>query len=318
MLKDQLVPHEGNGYRPKVLAGEVIVGLLLLVIFVQGAVVLQREVVFKHTDFLASVLPGVLVSLTNADRSKNGVGELTENALLAKAAKLKAEDMAAKGYFAHVTPDGKEPWHWLELAGYQYEYAGENLAVDFEDSKDVEEAWMDSPTHRANIVKGAYTEVGIATAQGTYKGEEVTFVVQFFGSPKAVAAAPVAPVPETPEPVIEEEVVVAETPMVLGEEEVPVPLEETPPAAPIEEAVVAAAASPAAAATVIFSVLLVAVGIMLGIAIAAHMRAPYVEGLSGAFALLVVVVGLMAFNSFGTVLPEVPSAGQSASVRAAF
>ena len=67
-----------------------------------------------------------------------------------------------------------------------------------------------------------------------------------------------------------------------------------------------------------FSILAAFAAVLLGIAIASHMRAPYVEGLAGTFALLLVVVGLVAWNTYGTVLPEVPLEGQAASVRGAF
>ena len=96
---------------------------------------------------------------------------------------MKARDMAEKGYFAHTSPDGKNPWYWLEQAGYKYQYAGENLAVNFNDSKDVTEAWMQSPTHRANIVKNKYTEVGTGVATGIYEGRKAVFAVQLYANP---------------------------------------------------------------------------------------------------------------------------------------
>jgi len=132
---------------------------------------------------LASVLPGALVALTNQDRAVQGLSGVTENAVLNKAAQAAAEDMAVNGYFAHISPDGKDPWYWLNQAGYAYSYAGENLAVNFTDSQKVETAWMSSPTHRANIEKPQYTKIGIGIANGTYKGKESTFVVEFFAAP---------------------------------------------------------------------------------------------------------------------------------------
>lgn len=318
-LKDHFVPHEGNAYRPKILATEVVVGLLVIILLVEGVYVVGKQALFGSDAFLASVLPGVLISLTNDDRSANGEGELTENDLLTKAAQMKADDMAEKGYFAHVTPDGKQPWYWVQQAGYSYEYAGENLAVNFDDSKDVEEAWMNSPTHRANIVKPVYTEIGIATARGTYKGEEATFVVQFFASPKVAAAAPV--VAEEPEP----EASVASPEGQVSPVPAPIPAEPaeevtvlgetapTPAPSPLEKA----AAAPTHTAAIALSILAGAVALLLVLAVISHMKAPYVEGLAGTFALLVLAVGLMAFNTLGTPL-ELPQDTQAASVRAAF
>ena len=110
----------------------------------------------------------------------------------------KANDMAANGYFAHVGPGGKTPWQWISASGYQYQYAGENLAVRFIDSKDVVGAWMESPTHRANIVKPVYTQIGVGVAEGMYEGQPATYVVQYFGTPKSNAVAAASAAAATP------------------------------------------------------------------------------------------------------------------------
>lgn len=186
-LKKYFIPHKENDHKPHFLRKESLAFLFAALVVLEGAFLLGSFTVFKNGNFLAAVLPGTLVSLTNENRVAYNVGQLKENPLLVQAAKLKAADMAAKGYFAHTSPDGKTPWYWLDLAGYSYLYAGENLAVNFTDSKDVSDAWMRSPAHKENIVNGRYTEIGIATAQGMYKGQEVTFVVEFFGDPAAVS-----------------------------------------------------------------------------------------------------------------------------------
>lgn len=135
-------------------------------------------------DSLSAVYGSVLVALANDERSLNNAGKLTVNATLERAAQMKADDMAAKGYFSHNTPDGKTPWYWFEQAGYKYEYAGENLAVNFTDSSEVHTAWVKSRGHFLNIINPRYTEIGIATSTGTYKGREAVFVVQMFGTPQ--------------------------------------------------------------------------------------------------------------------------------------
>jgi Cysteine-rich secretory protein family len=108
--------------------------------------------------------------------------------------------MAKNEYFSHYAPDGTSPWYWFDQSGYKYVHAGENLAIHFTDSSEVVDAWMDSPTHRANIVNGNFTEIGVGTAKGTYQGYDTVYVVQLFGAP---AAAPVVksatvPTPEKP------------------------------------------------------------------------------------------------------------------------
>jgi hypothetical protein len=173
------------------------VAALTIVIFV--ATSLDKYLI--GTAEYASVMAAVLVDMANNDRNVNNVSTLTLNPLLVAAAQAKANDMAAKSYFAHVSPEGVSPWHWFEEAGYRYKYAGENLAVDFSDSTDVNTAWMKSPTHRENLLDPHFTEIGIAIAEGFYDGHPTTFVVQEFGAPssESLARAPTQEiVPENP------------------------------------------------------------------------------------------------------------------------
>ncbi|MEA2701489.1 MAG: hypothetical protein QOE22_198 [Candidatus Parcubacteria bacterium] len=199
-IHDHFFPHERNAYQPHIFSpvslGVFVLGLLVL----QGAYFAQTKLIFERTDFLASVLPGALTALTNDDRAANNLPEVVQDPKLVEAAQLAVNDMASRGYFAHVSPDGKSPWYWLNRVGYDYSYSGQNLAVEFTDSKAVEDAWMKSPTHRANITKAQYTRIGIAVANGTYNGKKATFVVQYFATPRVVAVAPAsAPVPSAPE-----------------------------------------------------------------------------------------------------------------------
>jgi len=124
-----------------------------------------------------------IVELTNQTRKNLGLEPLSVSDKLAIAATNKAKDMVTKSYFAHTSPDGKTPWVWIKDVGYQYSYAGENLAVHFYEAEDVDAGWMASPTHRANIVNANYTEIGVGTASGIFDGVNSTFVVQMFGRP---------------------------------------------------------------------------------------------------------------------------------------
>jgi hypothetical protein len=187
-IHDYFFPGVRNNYKPHFFGVRSLSVVLIGVAVLQAAYFAQTKIVFHHTHFLASVLPGVLTDLTNGDRAAANLSTLRNDPKLAEAAQLAANDMAAKGYFAHVSPDGKNPWYWLGQVGYQYSYSGQNLAVDFTDSQDVEQAWLNSPTHRANIMKAQYTNLGIAVANGTYEGKSVTFVVQYFATPRAQSA----------------------------------------------------------------------------------------------------------------------------------
>ncbi len=166
-------------------AAAVVSGLLVISIFLVSSL----DSVLVRSQQYASVLAAVLTDLANGDRVKNRLDHLVINEKLTAAAQLKANDMASHSYFAHVSPAGVEPWHWFKEAGYDFTYAGENLAIDFADSEDVNSAWMNSPTHRANLLDQHFTEIGIATAEGFYQGHPTTFVVQEFGAPISVKTA---------------------------------------------------------------------------------------------------------------------------------
>jgi uncharacterized protein YkwD len=126
-----------------------------------------------------------LLADTNAARSTHNEPALEINDKLTAAAQAKANDMAKRNYWSHVTPDGKQPWMFMVNAGYEYEAAGENLAYGFGSSDDVVTAWMNSAEHRANILNAAYRDVGFATANvANYQGHGAeTVIVAFYGEP---------------------------------------------------------------------------------------------------------------------------------------
>ena len=199
-LTGHFLPAEHNAYRPHLLRKPWLLFFLTVLLSAEGIYVASFLAGQSARSLLSAVVPGEVIALTNDERNKVGDGALSENALLDAAAQSKADDMARNGYFSHVGPDGKEPWAWISGAGYVYKYAGENLAVRFDNSSDVVNAWMASPTHRANIVKSNYTEIGIGVAQGNYEGSPATFIVQYFGTPQSAsvssAQAPAAPAAE--------------------------------------------------------------------------------------------------------------------------
>lgn len=209
-LKHLFIPHIHNDFKPHFFREVSVTSILVIAIILLGASI-GSKLYIKNTNMTAEVLPSVLVDLANMDRASNGEPSLIRNSTLDAAAKLKADDMASLQYFAHTSPQGITPWHWFNKAGYYFTYAGENLAIDFTESVDVERAWLNSPKHRENIMSNNFTEVGIATAEGYYNGSKTTYVVQMFGTPafipKAEAATTpvtpvVAPKPVTPKPVV--------------------------------------------------------------------------------------------------------------------
>ncbi|MEK9154126.1 MAG: CAP domain-containing protein [Patescibacteria group bacterium] len=188
-LKHFFIPGLHNAYRPLFLRIEsaAVTAVIILLLFAL-ALMAEKLVVRSPSPQIGAVVASVLVDLANTDRAAEGLPPLAVNSTLEKAAQMKVEDMAEKRYFAHETPEGFSPWHWFGQAGYDFRYAGENLAVYFSDSSEVEKAWMNSTLHRANILSDKFTEVGIAIAHGIYQGNETTFVVQMFGNPSKTSA----------------------------------------------------------------------------------------------------------------------------------
>ncbi len=177
-----IIPHPKNGNVPHILQEEFI---LFLFVFVGVLFYFNQNnfSIIRYLNLSATVYPAVLADLANQDRALASVPKLAWNSTLEKAAQMKAEDMLKNSYFAHTSPTGITPWHWLKETNYNFIYAGENLAVDFTESINVEKAWLASPKHKENILNSHFTEIGIATADGYFEGKKTTFVVEFFGQP---------------------------------------------------------------------------------------------------------------------------------------
>jgi hypothetical protein len=181
-LKHLFIPHQGNDYKPHFFRELSIKIILALIIFLLG-VSIGRFYFVNKTVLGASIVTPVLIDLTNQDRLAYNQKPLSRSNKLDEAATLKAKDMVDVGYFAHNSPEGISPWHWFSKVGYKFLYAGENLAINFTDTKAVEDAWLSSPTHRANLLNVNFQEIGLATAEGLYNGNSTIFIVQMFGTP---------------------------------------------------------------------------------------------------------------------------------------
>lgn len=180
LLKHTFVPHKDNNYKPHFFREHVILTILVGAIFLL-LVSFTSYIIVRTTTFGSSVVSSVLVDLTNKTRIEHGLPPLFYNPQLFTAARYKGEDMTTRHYFAHFAPDGTSPWHWFDKAGYSFLFAGENLAINFRSSTEVENAWMNSPKHRENILDPRYEDIGIATVPGIANDKEVLFVVQLFG-----------------------------------------------------------------------------------------------------------------------------------------
>ncbi len=243
ILHHWLVPHEGNNHRSKALHHEALLFYVLLLAVFNLSVRVLHEKAPDILGYATDIRVEQLFADTNAKRAQAGLAPLTLNSVLSQAAAAKASDMFANNYWAHTSPAGRTPWDFIIGAGYKYTLAGENLAKNFQTSDGVVEAWMNSPTHKANIVKDGYREIGFAVVNGVLNGEETTLVVQMFGTTNApialapkVEVSPPAPKPVSPE-VVNEPLALSESPEALTVvpteavvEEVPVVLPKfTPP-----------------------------------------------------------------------------------------
>jgi hypothetical protein len=122
--------------------------------------------------------------MTNQTRVKEGLNTLKVNPELSAAAAAKANDMIKNGYFAHFSPTNVSPWFWIKQNGYNYKYAGENLAMNFSETDQVINGWLNSPSHKANLLNSNYKDIGVAVLSGQVNGQSRVVVVQMFGSPK--------------------------------------------------------------------------------------------------------------------------------------
>lgn len=182
-LKHFFLPHKGNNHRAKILHHS---SLFVIIFLIFGVTFIARNIIQSHPEVLGvsySISESDLVNLINQERAANGLSSLTENPELDDAARRKAADMFQKNYWAHFAPDGTTtPWGFIRAAGYNYQFAGENLAKGFTDASSVVNAWMNSETHKENILSNKYKDVGFAIVPGTLQGEDTVLVVQMFGS----------------------------------------------------------------------------------------------------------------------------------------
>lgn len=182
LLAHYLLPHHTNNHKAKIIRPA---GLsLLLSLFLVFELVIRgvSSVGPQILGYAANISPSEVIRLTNEKRAQSGLAPVVYNAALSQAAQAKASHMINKGYWAHVAPDGTQPWSFFTNAGYRYKYAGENLARDFSNPSSTVDAWMASPSHRDNMLSGKYKEIGVAVIDGQLAGVETTVVVQFFGT----------------------------------------------------------------------------------------------------------------------------------------
>jgi hypothetical protein len=187
------IPHHSNNQKPKLLHPSTLVIIAFLLSFLQIFLHFLPKAGVRVLGYAANISVDEVFRLTNQKRQEAGLPPLKLDPVLSQAAKNKGEDMLVKDYWAHVSPDGVEPWKFFLDAGYKYRYAGENLARDFSNAASAVDAWMASPSHRENMLSPKYEEIGIAVVEGDLAGVDTTLIVQFFGT-RMAGTSQVSPV----------------------------------------------------------------------------------------------------------------------------
>ncbi|HWS90251.1 MAG TPA: CvpA family protein [Pyrinomonadaceae bacterium] len=114
-------------------------------------------------------LEAQMLELVNREREAAGLKPLAPDPELTEVARAHSADMFARGYFAHVSPDGLDPFDRMQRAGVVFRTAGENLALA-PTVRVAHTGLMNSPGHRANILRPAFGRLGVGIVDGGYRG----------------------------------------------------------------------------------------------------------------------------------------------------
>lgn len=177
-----ITPRSSNNHHARALHLSAISFYITILLVFQVALTIVAGLRPGVLGYASNVNINDLLNDTNSKRVAAGAGRLLLNDQLSAAAAGKARDMFENQYWAHNSPQGKDPWSFIVGAGYNYLFAGENLARDFGDSQAIVDAWMNSSSHRDNLLNNRYKDVGFAVVNGKYGNNETTLVVQMFGA----------------------------------------------------------------------------------------------------------------------------------------
>lgn len=175
-------PRESNNHRAKILHHKSLIIVIVALVFGQFFITAVKSKYPGVLGITADISSQQLLLLTNQKRQEQNLPPVVLNDQLSQAALLKAQDMFAQNFWAHNAPDGTTPWFYFKKKGYEYAYAGENLARGFTSPESVINAWMASPTHRDNMLSSRYKDIGFAIVAGKLLGEETILVVELLGS----------------------------------------------------------------------------------------------------------------------------------------
>lgn len=174
-------------------SGSTAVGVLLLLLATTtGAIAAPDETIERE-----------LIRMTNVDRTSNGLGALLPETRLTGLARERSEDMQTRNYFSHqIPPSNERVFAEMDRRGFVYEAAGENLgwnsAARDATVQFVQRDFMNSPSHRENVLRAAFTQIGVGSVPGTGRIMHTVLFLKPSEAPAAVAPPP--PPPAAPEP----------------------------------------------------------------------------------------------------------------------
>ena len=148
--------------------------------------VLLAAILAASAAYASDITRASVVDQMNARRAVAGLPPLHEDARLDRAADDRVQDMEDQEYWAHFSPDGQSPFRFLKPRGYDYQFAGENLAAGFDTAEVLLDAWMESAGHRQNILSPLYADCGVSIIEGSTLGRSAgKSIVVIFGRAKA-------------------------------------------------------------------------------------------------------------------------------------
>lgn len=182
IFKDYFIPHSGNNHMPKILRTKSLAIMALVAVLLKFSVVAYLYFIFPNSSKADADMVAKILALVNRDRSAESLATLSLNPVLSNSALAKANDIISKDYFAHVSPDGKKPWDWIDRGQYAYALVGENLAMNFTTAESAHRALMNSPSHKRNIMNKKYSDIGLAIVSGEIAGKKTNVLVQMFST----------------------------------------------------------------------------------------------------------------------------------------
>lgn len=147
---------------------------LLMLLFLNQVSAVAENIPYNQDQILNKI---------NTIRQNKNLPNLNFNPWLNLSAQNKALDMKINKYFSHNSPDNVKFSDWPKSAGYQYSVIGENLAFGYQNLDQAITAWVNSPTHLANILDPLYQDTGLAITRIEVRGQSGWLIVQEFGRP---------------------------------------------------------------------------------------------------------------------------------------